>query len=127
MITRPCLCQHDRRKMTGSKIALFHQNMADACVNSVKEIVVLFPDNFSISRLSEASAWWQFLHYLIQAIVVLLIELKFWAKLRIAAPDELITPVEGALHSIWLLSEFDASALRAWRLCSELYRKIAEE
>jgi hypothetical protein len=34
MITRPCLCQLNRRKMTGSNIALFHQNMADACVNS---------------------------------------------------------------------------------------------
>lgn len=125
-ITRPSLCRHDRRRSASPEIAAFHRNTAEACVESAKAIVVLFPDEFNVTRLSEAATWFHFVHYLVQAIIVLLIELKFWSELRTSS-DEMIRLIEKALRSIWLLSKADASALRAWNLCMGLFRRIAIE
>lgn len=125
MITRPCLCRYDRRRMASSKVASFHQNTAEACVKSAKANIELFPDEFNVHRLCEASTWWQFTHYLVQAITILLIELRFWEKPGTHASYELVRLVKKALHSIWLLSRADASALRAWSLCNTLFRQIA--
>lgn len=127
MITRPCLCRHDRRRSASRIIALFHQNTAEACVNSAKAIVALFPDEFDVTRLSEASTWFQFVHYLVQAIIVLLIELKFWTRLGTTSSDEMIRLIGKAIRSLWLLSKADTSALRAWNLCGDLFRRIAAE
>lgn len=127
MITRPCLCRHDRRRMENSKIALFHKNMAEDCVKSAKAIVGLFPDDFNVPRLFEASTWWQFVHFLVQAIIVLLIEMKFWAQSGTTSYNELIRAIKKGLLSIWLLSKSDTSALRAWNLCGALFRRIAAE
>lgn len=76
MITRPCLCRHDR-KSASAKIASFHQHTAEACVKSAKAIFALFPDEFNVMRLLETSTWFHIVHYLVQAIITLLIELKF--------------------------------------------------
>ena len=127
MISRPCLCRYDARKAESSRIALFHQNMAKACIESAKAIIALFPDEFDVHGLCEGSTWWQFSHYLVQAIIVLLIEIKFWEKPPAKSSDKLIRIVKKALHSIWLLSKADASAFRAWSLCRNVFRRIVVE
>lgn len=127
MITRPCLCRHDQRRTENPKIASFHENAAEDCVRSAKAIIALFPDEFNVPRLAEASTWWQFVHYLVQAIIILLIEMKFWAQLGTISFDELIGVIKKGLRSLRLLSEADTSALRAWNLCCGLFRRIAVE
>lgn len=123
---RPCLCRRDAHLgSTGHEKPSFSHCMAEVTLESASQMLDLIPDHPDAIQLYEYGPWWCVLHYLMQAVTVLLLELSFGS---IHLPDRERDILKSAKKGTrWLhgMSEFSIAARRAWQLCDINLRKIA--
>lgn len=126
IINRPCLCRLDRKMPNQSfKSRDFNRASAAACVDSAREMLQMLPDEPNAVGLNRIGPWWSILHHLMQATVVLLLELSFRSY---HMPEEAEDIFETAMKAVrWLhnLGEESYSARRAWNLCNQMLREAA--
>ncbi|KAI9703356.1 MAG: hypothetical protein M1836_007924 [Candelina mexicana] len=126
LIHRPTLCRIDRRiphESRGSKE--FNRNAAASCVHAARDMLALLPHHPNAVGMYKIAPWWCVVHYLAQAIVVLLLEVSFRS-------DHVPVEAEGILETakkgiFWLnrMSEESVAARRSWHLCSDMLHKVA--
>ena len=125
-IHRPCLCRLDRRIPAQSvKSREFNRAAAASCVDAARDMLQMLPDEPNAVGLNRIGPWWCLIHYLVQATVVLLLELSFRAN---HMPEEAENIFDGAQKAVrWLhnLGEENYSARRAWALCNSMLRECA--
>src|SRR5204863_3850371 len=83
-------------------------------------LLQLLPQNVNAVQLYDSSPWWCVLHYLIQAGVVLMIEISFDTPHLPAEIDTLITESAHVLRWLSALSATSVPAQRAWVSLSRL-------
>ena len=126
IINRPALCRiDDKVPRESEKAKKLNRKIAAKCVHSAKAMLEMLPDVPDAISLYRVAPWWYLVHHLVQAATVLMLELSFRAH---HVPDEAEAILQAAKKAVlWLraMSEEDMAALRAWRLCDGLLRKVA--
>jgi hypothetical protein len=126
-ITRPCLCRLKEAESENDKTHEFCNKIAAECVEAACHMLTLFPDAPDAALLYRTAPWWCTLHYLMQAVTVLLLELAFRAQ---HVPEKAILVSKAAKKALdWLsiLSKTSLAAERAWKLCDGFLRRLAPQ
>ncbi|KAL8872285.1 MAG: hypothetical protein Q9174_002057 [Haloplaca sp. 1 TL-2023] len=126
IINRPCLCKIDEKipdeTQRGRDI---DRASAASCVLAAQGLVDLLPDGSEVNGIYRVTLWWSLVHHLMQAVAVLMIEMSFRASHCPDMTDDLMQASEKAVGWLQSMSTDDMAAARAWRLSSELLRKVA--
>ena len=123
---RPCLCRRDAHLgSNGGEKPSFSHIMAVITLDSASQMLDLIPDRPDAIQLYELAPWWCVLHYLMQAVTVLLLELSFG---NIHVPDreqDTLRAAKKGVHWLHCMSELSIASRRAWQICDLNLRKIA--
>ncbi|KAJ5577079.1 hypothetical protein N7535_004005 [Penicillium sp. DV-2018c] len=121
---RPCLCRRDARQK-GPNPSFSHE-MAVITLESASRMLDLIPDEPDTLQLYQITPWWCILHYLMQGVTVLLLELSFGT---VHMPDEemnFLRLAKKAIRWFFAMSERSIASRRAWQLCDLGLRKLAQ-
>ncbi|KAF8846750.1 hypothetical protein BDZ45DRAFT_755662 [Acephala macrosclerotiorum] len=127
ILFRPCLCRFERRIESHSKESKdFNQEAAEICIHSARTMINLIHWSAStVSKLYAIPPWWNTLHYLCEALSVLVLEMAFQAQ---HLPSEVADILEDAKNGIrWLrmMAGESVSARKAWEIFDCLIRLVA--
>lgn len=124
-ITRPCLCRVDQSLSEEDKTYEFCTKAAAECVEAACHMLTLFPDTPDAALLYKMSPWWCTLHYLMQAVTVLLLELAYRSQHVPEKATMVSKAAKKALDWLLTLSKNNMASERAWKLCDGLIRRLA--
>jgi hypothetical protein len=126
LINRPCLCEvrevNSAIPSPSETSSRMDAEAARRCISAARGLLQLLPQNVNSIELYNSSPWWCVLHYLIQAGVVLMMEILFNAPHMPAEIDILITESGIVLRWLSALSATSVPAQRAWVSLSRLLR-----
>jgi hypothetical protein len=127
MLYRPCLCHFvERNQYLSNEAGNFSQETREACLKSAREMITLLSaPGTSVEKLHAIPQSWNILHYLCNALSVLLLEAAFISH---NSPEQPIYVLEEATKGVqWLgiMSERFISARKAWEIFDRLVRHIA--
>ncbi|KAL8697220.1 MAG: hypothetical protein Q9224_002422 [Gallowayella concinna] len=126
IIHRPGLCKIGRKIPNETERSKsIDQANAASCVFAARSVIDLLPDQPNTGGMYQVTPWWNMVHHLMQAVTVLMLELSLGS---IHCPDiapQLLQAAQKAVGWVQSMSADDMAAARAWRLSSELLRKIA--
>ncbi|KAI9841633.1 MAG: hypothetical protein M1837_000480 [Sclerophora amabilis] len=125
LVYRPCLCRLEG-KITeeSSKSKDFNQKAARDCVNAARNLLALLPDENDMVAFLYLCPWWSILHYLMQAVVVLIIELKMQVCHLPNGLEVVLKDTQKALRLLRFMAKGDVAASRACRLIDKLLRLV---
>ena len=130
LITRPCLCRLDRRisNQTASSND-FNHRAALICVEAAKSIASLLPDAAAsnLITLNQAGPWWQMVHVIMQALVVLLLEVVLESTYFPDDRQEVIPPLKKLLRWLRIMRVNNRMAVRAYSISLGLLKKLASK
>lgn len=122
---RPCLCRRDARQNAPNEKSTFSHDMAIVTLESAHLMLGLIPDTPDALRLYRICPWWCILHYLMQAVTVLLLELSFGC---IHMPDDeqrILLSSKKGVRWLFSMAQYSLPSRRAWELCNGNLRRIA--
>ncbi|KUJ14533.1 uncharacterized protein LY89DRAFT_752603 [Mollisia scopiformis] len=127
ILYRPCLCRFERRVESHSKRSQdFNQEGAEKCIHSARTMISLMHwSASSVEKLYAITPWWNTLHYLCEALSVLMLEMAFQAQ---HLPNEAAYILDDAKSGIrWLrtMAGESVSARKAWEIFDCLIRLVA--
>ncbi|OJZ79974.1 hypothetical protein ASPFODRAFT_86013 [Aspergillus luchuensis CBS 106.47] len=118
LLLQPCL--HRATEQPSSELC---ETLADSCVESAYQMLALFPHYPNMSWLYNISPWWCTLHYLMQSIVVFLMQLQHEKRKGLATTKKLAYNVEKSVRWLRGMSSRDPLSERAWEICKEIIMK----
>ena len=125
-INRPCLCRLDRKiPRQSANSREFNREAANRCVDAAQEMMALVPDEPNSVGLNSIGPWWNTLHYLVQAAIVMMLEMAFRASHMPEEADNLLKATKKAVRWLHQMAEDSVSARRAWRFCDAQLRETA--
>ena len=127
MITnRPCLCRVGRKIPNESQKSIdFNLSAAVGCVYAAKDMMEMLPEEPNPIGLYKVAPWWCIVHHLVQAAVVLMLELSMHAEHLPHEADEILETARKAIYWLKSMSQENLAAHRAWRLCDDMLQKVA--
>ena len=126
IVNRPCLCRIDRRiPLESAKAREFNISSAAKCVYAAKSLTELMPDEPNPIGLYKVAPWWCLVHYFMQAVTVMLLELSFRAEHWPEKADDILACAQKVVFWLESMSGDDLAAYRAWRLSSEMLQQVA--
>lgn len=156
ILTRPCLMRPkaSQRDATGGVIpaSQFSGDMAKTCLHASMSLVGVFPNQPDMSWMYNVLPWWTNLHYLMQAVTVLLIYLAVEPPrdatdqvvsdgdsgggggggnaAAIPAPvssGAVLAAVKKAIRWLYYLGRTEGTFRRAFEICDNFIRRIASK
>jgi Fungal specific transcription factor domain len=126
MVNRPCLCRLDRKipNQSSKSLDLNHQ-AATTCVDAARDLLALIPDQPNAVGLMRVGPWWSVLHWLVQATIVLLLEISFRAHHMPEEAEAILDASKKGVRWLHALGADNRSARRAWGLCNTLLHGAA--
>ncbi|KAF2109257.1 fungal-specific transcription factor domain-containing protein [Lophiotrema nucula] len=127
LLTRPCLCRIDRRiDNQTTRSDNFNKKTAEACVNAAKSITDLLPDldHSDASEIYRFGPWWAMVHYIMQALVVLLLELAFQSTTSPRPHQHIVTSLKKLVRLLASMRANNAMARRAYTIISVVMEKM---
>ncbi len=125
-INRPCLCRLDRKMPNQSAQSReFNRVAAERCVDAAQEMLSLIPDEPNAVGLNSIGPWWNTLHYLMQATVVMMLEMSFRSSHMPEEAGNLLKATKKAVRWMHQMAEDSVSARRAWQFCDAQIRETA--
>lgn len=145
ILNRPCLTRKKDEKSDGkARFSRARRNIETTCLLSAMDMLSIFPDEPNAEWL-RCVPWWNVLHFLVQSITILLINISFDSpsqkqrsqmsasdsnggqsldSSRVLDPAAVRTAAQKGL--LWLrhLGTYDDSALRAFELCNSCIHRI---
>ena len=127
ILFRPCLCRLEGRMKKQSEDSKdFNQEAVENCIRSARKMISLLSWSASnVQKLYAITPWWNTLHYICEALSVLMLEMAFQAT---HLPNEAAYILEDAKKGInWLamMAERSISARKAWEIFDSLIRVVA--
>lgn len=126
IITQPCL-RHAALQGGTSSIGNFCDTMTDQCVDIATQILDLLPEPPDSSWLYHIAPWWCVLHYLMQAMTVLLTELLLRARPGTLQYRKVQEGVDKGNRWLYDMSARDPCSQRAWLVCNDLLARYSPE
>ncbi|KAL9600564.1 MAG: hypothetical protein Q9219_003110 [cf. Caloplaca sp. 3 TL-2023] len=126
IINRPCLCMTDESipNETEKGRALDRESAAE-CIFAAKCMVNMLPDEPKPAEMYSVFPWWNIVHHLMQAVTALMLEMLVGAAHCPEQADELFFAAQKVVAWLQSMSVNDLAAARAWRLSSDVLRKVA--
>ncbi|KAJ5297090.1 uncharacterized protein N7443_007983 [Penicillium atrosanguineum] len=118
---RPCLCRRDARQ-NGTQPTFSH-TMAVVTLESACGMIDLIPDEPNVLQLYDICPWWCILRQLMQAAIVLLLELSFGSVHMPEEEDKFVRLAKKCIR--WFYAIPEHSSRRAWQFCDSSFRKLA--
>lgn len=135
ILNRPCLNRPAFDKNSGIRLARsrFSNKSALACLRASLAVLMLLPDQPDLNWCYEVVQWWDLLHILTQATVILLLDISIGpAPTR---PEQVAVPVESTKVVVnnlkkglsWLhcLGNTSEAARRAFKFCHSCIHRMA--
>ncbi|KAL4757081.1 Zn(II)2Cys6 transcription factor [Aspergillus foveolatus] len=149
ILSRPCLTRPDLKEGTNIRFARsrFGNNTARTCVHSALSLIFVLPDEPDATWMLKKSPWWCILHYIMQALTVLLIQTsigfvpddvtKHTRKGHEAeesnrdqnegnTPEAIWNASKKALNWLHCMADLDPSWRRAFEISEGFVRRIAK-
>ena len=145
ILNRPCLTRKkDGKSADTSRLSRQRRDIEKTCLQSAFAILEIFP-NEPVSEWLCSAPWWNVLHFLVQAITILLIQFSFGCSSQMQkspistsdwSSEQFMERPEAADHEAvriatkkglaWLchLGRTDDSAHRAFEICDSCVRRI---
>ncbi|KAI9883599.1 MAG: hypothetical protein M1823_004635 [Watsoniomyces obsoletus] len=124
--TRPCLCQLDERIPRESpESRQFNETTGAACTQAARDMIAMLPDEPNATGVYSVGPWWAFLHYVVQAVAVLLVELSEHGQRQAPEHQGIFREAKKAIRWLWALGARGSRAARAWAALDDLIRRIA--
>ncbi|KAL4780319.1 fungal-specific transcription factor domain-containing protein [Aspergillus varians] len=123
-LSRPSLCRSERQRSPNEASALSQQRIARICIDSACELLDLLPDKPDALWLVQVSPWWCVLHYLMQSITVLLIEMEFCVRFHADGASHITLHLEKGLEWLHSLGLISVPPRRAWEVCNSIYNRL---
>ena len=125
LITRPCVCRfgsHDRAESEN-----FNQQTAKACVRAAKELTNLLPVHSHVSYLYKIGPWWSVVHNLMQALIVLLLEMSYGTTHLSGGDQEILISIKKLIRSLRTMGKNNQVAKRAYAVAFQVLRGMASK
>jgi hypothetical protein len=127
ILYRPCLCRFKHRiESHSAEFNDFNQQGAEKCIHSARTMISLIHWAASrVDRLYAITPWWNTLHYLCEALSVLMLEMAFQSQ---HLPNEAAYILDDAKNGVrWLraMAGESVSARKAWEIFDCLVRLVA--
>jgi hypothetical protein len=142
ILSRPCLTRPDMKEGTNIRFprSRFGNDTAKTCIHSAAALISILPDGPDTRWLLRMTPWLCVLHFIMQAVTVLLIQLVIGqvadrgghgekrnggtAKDE-AAPEAVLEGAKKGVRWLHAMGQQDASAVRAFRITEGFLRRIA--
>ena len=144
LLNRPCLTRPDIDEETGIRFprTRFGNDTAVDCLRAALALLAVLPDQPDTVWAYNIAPFWSFLHFLMQATVVLLIHLSIGSvPVRAGAgkanetgegatgtpesPEVILAVIKKALHWLHNLGKSEEASRRAFELCNSCFCRIA--
>lgn len=122
LICRPCLCRLDRRIKSQTQMSdKFNHRIAVQCVSSAKSIAASLPDDMAVwnKEIYRVFPWWAAVHYVMQAIAILLLEACYEAD-----GLDVLPALKKLVRWLRALRASNGMANRAYTITVDLLRKL---
>ena len=126
IIMQPCL-RHAARQGGTPSPGNFCDMMTDQCVDIATQMLALLPEPPDSSWLYHIAPWWCVLHYLMQAMTVLLTELFLRARPGTLQYRKVQESVDKGNRWLSDMSGRDACSQRAWLVCNDILSRYSPE
>lgn len=126
IIMQPCL-RHAARQGGTPSLGNFCDTMTDQCVDIATQMLALLPEPPDSSWLYHIAPWWCVLHYLMQAMTVLLTELFLRARPGTLQYRKVQESVDKGNRWLYDMSGGDACSQRAWFVCNDILSRYSPE
>ncbi|KAL1591331.1 hypothetical protein SLS60_012075 [Paraconiothyrium brasiliense] len=128
LVTRPCLCRLDARISNQTKASDdVSKKMARDCVDAAKAMADILPDQVDLHFLFQACPWWSIVHYLMQALTVLLLEMSYGTVHFPKDGQEIMPSTKKLLRWLRAMKKNDPLAQRAYTIAFELVQRVASQ
>lgn len=127
ILFRPCLCKFEGRISTQSERSMdFNREGVQTCIHSARTMINLIGWTArNVSKLYAVTPWWHTLHYLCEALSVLMLELAYQAQHLPAEAAYILEDAKKGIRWLIMMSEESISARKAWEIFDGLIRVVA--
>ena len=135
ILNRPCLNRPAFEKESGTRLARsrFSNVSALACLRASLAVMTLLPEQPNLTWCYEALQWWDLLHILTQATVILLLEISIGpaptrpgeAAVRAESTEVVLNGVKRGLSWLHCLGRTSEAARRAFGFCNSCIHRMA--
>lgn len=121
LITQPCLQRliHISAEVSDAPESLSGP-MAEICIQAACQLLDLLPNEPNLTWLYGIIPWWSALHYLMQAIAIMLTRLFVRTTIGTIDTNGVSSKLEKALGWLKVLSKVEISAQKAWLVSSDI-------
>ncbi|KAF2634808.1 hypothetical protein P280DRAFT_523786 [Massarina eburnea CBS 473.64] len=127
LITRPCLCRLDSRIENQSKASdNFNKKTARICVDTAKTMSALLPSSFNTVYLYRTGSWWSMVPSIMQALIVLLLELSYDTVHFPEDGKEILPSIRKLIHCLRTMAKNNEIAERAYVMAFRVLRGLAQ-
>jgi hypothetical protein len=127
ILFRPCLCRFDGRIANQSERSKdFNQEAVETCIHSARKMIALLRWGArSTPRLYSIAPWWSTLHYLCEALSVLMLEMAFRAQHLPRDAAYILEDAKRGVNWLAMMADQSVSARKAWEIFDHLIRAVA--
>lgn len=127
ILFRPCLCRFEGRMDNQSQASRdFEQEAVVNCIHSARRMIALLNWNTkSEAKFYAIPPWWHTLHYLCEALSVLMLEMAFEAQHIPNEAADILADAKKGIYWLTMLSEGSIAARKAWEIFDNLIRLVA--
>jgi hypothetical protein len=129
ILFRPCLCRFEGRLQAQSeKSKDFSQEAVETCIHSARKMISLLSWSASsptTEKLYAITPWWSTLHYICEALSVLMLEMAFKAAHMPDEAADILVDAKKGVHWLARMSDASVSARKAWEIFDSLIRLVA--
>ncbi|PVH98672.1 hypothetical protein DM02DRAFT_32457 [Periconia macrospinosa] len=123
LITRPCVCRygsHERGEPEN-----FNKQTARACVQAAIDLMNLLPLDKNESYFYKMGQWWSVVHSLMQALIVLLLEMSYGTVHFPEDGEEILISIKRLIRPLRTMGKNNTVAGRAYTVAFQVLRKLA--
>ncbi|KAF2653941.1 hypothetical protein K491DRAFT_495193 [Lophiostoma macrostomum CBS 122681] len=128
LLSRPCLCRLDRRVGNQTRSSNeFSTRTAEVCVATAKAVAGLLPEysDRDLIKIYKCGPWWSMVHYITQALAVLLLEVSFHEAYLPRDSHDIIPALKKLLRWLRAMRNNNAMAIRAYDVSFRLLQRVA--
>ncbi|KAK0111791.1 hypothetical protein ONS96_001059 [Cadophora gregata f. sp. sojae] len=127
ILFRPCLCKFEGRISTQSEKSMdFNRQGVEMCIHSARTMINLIGWTArDVAKVYAVTPWWHTLHYLCEALSVLMLELAYQAQHLPAEAGYILDDAKKGIRWLIMMSEESISARKAWEIFDTLIRLVA--
>jgi hypothetical protein len=125
-IFRPCVCRFENRiENQSERSKQFDVEAAITCVQSARNVIAALPSLDEPTRVYYISAWWNAVHYIIEAISILMLELAYRSEHLPSEAEQILADSKTAVMWLRAMADQSIAARRGWEIFDDLIRRVA--